>query len=132
VTDEDLGQVVSLHQADLHSGRVADLSELSAEQAATALMAAFQSTGYAEAFDVFEVERTRDLVRRDCRRRRLKVQTIGVNGRIVVMDESRHEHWLETPAGQAYKNRADQAALSAMSALAPSGPRRLPPRPAGS
>jgi UDP-N-acetylenolpyruvoylglucosamine reductase len=131
VTDEKVAQVVALHQADLHSGRVANLADLSAEQAATALVEAFQRTGYAEAV-VSDLERTRSLVRRDCRRRRLKVQTIGAGSRIVVMDEARHDRWLSTPDGEAYKQRADRAAVEAMSAILPSEPRPLPPRPRGS
>ena len=131
MSDERLADVVSLHNAELHSGHVANLADLTAEQAATVLMEAFQRTGYAEAM-VCDLERTRSLVRRDCRRRRLRVQTIGVGSRIVVMDETRHERWLETPDGQAYRQRTQLAITDAMSALLPEGPKEPPLRPLGS
>ena len=128
MSDERRAEVVSLHQGELHSGHVANLADLTAEQAATVLMEAFQRTGYAEAM-VSDLDRTRSLVRRDCRRRRLKVQTIGVGSRIVVMDETRHEHWLETPDGQAYRQRTERAIMDAMSAVLPKGPKKPPLRP---
>ena len=131
MNDERRAEVVPLHQAELHSGHVADLTDLTAEQAATVLMEAFQRTGYAEAM-VSDLDWTRNLVRRDCRRRRLKVQTIGVGSRIVVMDETRHETWLETPDGQAYRQRTEHALIDAMSAIVPKGPKHPPPRPLGS
>lgn len=131
VNEDEVAPVVPLHQADLHTGRVVDLRSLSPEQAATALVDAFQRSGYAEAV-VADLEATRDLVRRDCRRRRIRVQTIGAGARIVVLDDARHGRWLETPEGEAYKQRADQAVMDAMSAIAPKGPRPLPPDRHGS
>lgn len=127
MTEECLGQVVPIHRANLHSGRVANLAHLSLEQAATALVEAFQRTGYAEA-TVSDLDRTRSLVRRDCRRRRLKVQTIAAGSRIVVMDESRHDRWLQIPEGQAYQERAEEMVMDALSGLAPKGPRPRGPQ----
>ena len=131
MSEDDVAAVMPLHQVELHSGRVADLRSLSTEQAATALVDAFLRTGYAEAV-VTDLEATRGLVRRDCRRRHVRVQTIGSGARIVVLDTARHDRWLATPEGQVYKQRAEQAAVDAMAAIAPSAPRRLPPRPRGS
>jgi hypothetical protein len=121
VDEQMSSQVVPLHRYNLHTGRVADLTHMSPEQAATVLVEAFQRTGYAEA-SVVDAERTRGLVRRDCRRRGLTVRTIGVGARVVIVDEARHDQWLETPDGRAYRDRVNDVINEAFAHLVPKPP----------
>jgi hypothetical protein len=63
-------QVRALHRVtELECSFAADLTRLSAELAATAIVGRFAETGYAQA-DVADPAAVRKLIRRDCRQRK--------------------------------------------------------------
>lgn len=90
-----------------------DLSALSPEQAATALVDRFVRTGYAEA-RVADPDHVRRMIRRDCRRRGVRVRTLAAVDVLVVIDEERHRRWLATEEGRDHQRRMDAAMIEAM------------------
>jgi hypothetical protein len=106
--------VQALHRAsELDHPYAADLTHLSAEQAATALVDRFAKTGYAQA-DVADPVAVRRLIRRDCRQRNLRVQTHGIGAVVLAIDEDRNTEWLASPEGNDYQERMGDAALIAL------------------
>ena len=93
-----------------------DLSALSPERAATALADRFVRTGYAEA-RVTDPEAVRRMIRRDCRRRGMRVRTLAAGHVVVAIDEDRHARWLTTEEGREHQRRVDAAMIDAMNRL---------------
>ncbi|HET7665442.1 MAG TPA: hypothetical protein VFK56_05075 [Mycobacterium sp.] len=93
-----------------------DLSALSPERAATALADRFVRTGYAEA-RVTDPDAVRRMIRRDCRRRGMKVRTLAAGNVVVAIDEERHARWLTTDEGRDHQARVDAAMIDAMNRL---------------
>jgi hypothetical protein len=106
--------VRALHRAgELERPFAADLRHLSAEQAATALIDRFVRTGYSQA-DVADPAAVRQLIRRDCRQRKLTVQTHAIGAVVIAVDEERNAKWLSSPEGIAYQDHMGDAALTAL------------------
>jgi len=120
--------VQPLHRAPTTPGRRTDLRPLTAEQAATVLVDEFARTGCSEAL-VADPRAVRQLVRRDCRRRRLRVSTRLVGVTVVVVDDARHDRWLRTEEGREYARQRDDAMIAALEAAMPKTPRPNPLRP---
>jgi hypothetical protein len=117
--EQAAADVRALHRApELNHPFAADLTNLSAEQAATALVDRFAETGYAQA-DVADPVTVRKLIRRDCRRRQLPVRTYGVGAIVVAIDEDRNDTWLASPDGAEYQEQMSDAALAALSNIKP-------------
>ncbi len=107
-------QVLSLHRLrDLDDSLAANLMTLSPEAAATAMVDRFAATGYIQA-DVVDPAAVRTLIRRDCRRRKIKVRTYGLGALVVAVDEARHDEWLASAEGVEYQNAQGDAALAAL------------------
>lgn len=107
-------RVLALHRLrDLDDSLAANLMTFSAEEAATAMLDRFVATGYIQA-DVVDPAAVRTLIRRDCRRRRVKVRTYGLGTLVVAVDDARHDEWLDSADGVAYQTAQGDAALAAL------------------
>jgi hypothetical protein len=78
----------------------------------------FARTGYAQA-DVADPAAVRQLIRRDCRQRKLVVQAHAVGAVVIVVDEERNAKWLSSPEGIAHQDQMNDAALAALSNVKP-------------
>lgn len=74
---------------------------------------------------VTDTESVRQLVRRDCRRRGVKVRTFATHNIIVVYDDARRDAFLETEEGQAHADAMTERMLHAFDDLIPDPPPRL-------
>jgi hypothetical protein len=116
------GELKPLHRDARVGGPFrANLLNLSPEQAATALMDRFVTTGCAEA-EVADPDQVRTLLRRDCRRRRLRMRTLAVGNLVLLIDDERHAKWLATPDGRRYREQANDAIVEAITAQIPPTP----------
>ena len=99
-------------------GMARDLRHLSAEQAATLLCADLlrRGAGHATVADPAEVRR---LVRRDRRRRGVKVTTSAVGDTVVIVNEERLDAFRDSPDWE----RAEEAALIALDRVRGRAPR---------
>ncbi len=119
VEDRADAEVRALHRApELNHPFAVDLTHVSAERAATALVGRFATTGYAQA-DVADPPMVRRLIRRDCRGRRLPVRTHAVGAIVVVIDEARHSEWLDSSEGSTYREEQGDVALIALANVKP-------------
>jgi hypothetical protein len=121
VSDGDPAVAVRpLYRVSAHPGRTTDLTGVSAERAATALVDEFARTGYAEA-RVADAETVRGLARTDCRRRGIRFRSLGVGATVAIFDEHRRGAWLETDDGKRDEQRANEAIVAALGNRLPEG-----------